>query len=111
LKAVFVFYDVGPPVMTQGLARGTGARFASENVRVPVFGFYAGKDTRVMQSLAATIEAMTASGKPFHHVVYEGAEHAYMRVGSDPKDTNPANAAAVRASLELLDTQLRQVLE
>lgn len=110
LKAVFVFYDVGPPALTQGPDHGTGQTFPADRIKVPVFGFYPSKDTRVMQSLPATIEALTVAGKPFDHVVYQGAEHAYMRVGSDPKDTNPANAAAVKASLERLKTQLRQVL-
>jgi dienelactone hydrolase len=49
---------------------------------------------------------MTAAGKTFDAVVYPGAEHAYMRVGADPGDRNPANAAAVKASLARLKTFL-----
>ena len=41
---------------------------------------------------------MAAARKKFDAVVYPGAEHAYMRVGADPADRNPANAAAVKAS-------------
>jgi carboxymethylenebutenolidase len=112
LKAVFVFYDVGPPTITQGPDRETATgSFPVDTINVPVYGFYPSKDTRVMKSLQATRDAMAAQHKTYDPIVYEGAEHAYMRVGSDPADSNPANAAAVKASLTRLETLLKQTLK
>jgi carboxymethylenebutenolidase len=111
VKAMFVFYDVGPPAITQGPDREKGLRsFPIERINVPVYGFYPDKDTRVMSSLQATKDGMAAAGKVFEPVIYQGAEHAYMRVGEDPADSNPANAAAVKASLARLQKLLRVVL-
>lgn len=103
LKAVFVFYDVGPPGVTQGPLRGQGlSNFPVAGIRIPVHGFYPERDARVIASLAATRDAMAGAGKEFDAVIYAGADHAYMRVGEDPADTNPANAEAVSASLARL---------
>jgi carboxymethylenebutenolidase len=111
LKAVFVFYDVGPPTVTQGPTRGTGAgTFTVDTISVPVYGFYPSQDSRVMNSLDATKAAMAAAGKFFDPIIYEGADHAYMRVGEDPGDKNPANAAAVKASFIRLQRLLKQAL-
>jgi carboxymethylenebutenolidase len=108
LQAVFVFYDVGPPAFTQGPGRfgKNNPPVPVGNIDVPVHGFYPDQDGRVMASLPATKEAMAAAGKTFDAVVYPGAEHAYMRLGADPADRNPANAAAVKASLARLQTLL-----
>ena len=112
LKAVFVFYDVGPPTVTQGPDRekGTGS-FPADTISVPVYGFYPSEDTRVMKSLPATKEEMATKHKAYDPVVYPGAEHAYMRVGSDPANGNPANAEAVKASLARLDILLKKTLK
>ena len=74
---------------------------------VPVFGFYGATDSRVIDSLPATKAAMAAAGKAYDPVVYAGADHAFMRVGEDPGDHNPANAAAVKASLARLAVVLK----
>lgn len=63
-----------------------------------------------MKSLQATKDLMAALHKTYEPVVYEGAEHAYMRIGSDPADGNPANAEAVKASLDRLNTLLKKTL-
>jgi carboxymethylenebutenolidase len=104
LKAVCVFYDVGPPAVIQGPSRTKGlTNFPVDKISVPVYGFYPTKDTRVMASLQATKDAMAAAHKKYDVVTYQDAEHAYMRIGENPADTNPANAAAVKASLARLD--------
>jgi len=111
VKAMFIFYDVGPPAITQGPAREKGlSSFPIDKINVPVYGFYPDKDTRVMSSLQATKDGMAAGGKAFDAVIYQGAEHAYMRVGEDPADGNPANAAAVKASVTRLQSLLKVVL-
>jgi carboxymethylenebutenolidase len=111
LKAVFVFYDVGPPAYTQGPTKGAANNppVPVDGIDVAVHGFYPELDTRVMNSLPATKDAMAAAGKAFDAVIYPGAEHAYMRLGADPADRNPANAAAVKASLGRLKTLLESL--
>jgi carboxymethylenebutenolidase len=112
VKAVFVFYDVGPPAVTQGSRREMGLMsYPVNRINVPVYGFYPDKDTRVMASLQATKDVMSAARKTFDPVLYEGAEHAYMRVGEDPANGNPANATAVKASLARLQKLLREALK
>lgn len=109
LRAVSVFYDVGPPAVTQGPLGKTPGQppFPLTALDVPVHGFYPEGDTRVMNSLPATRAAMAAAHRSFDAVIYPGAEHAYMRVGADPANTNPANAAALKASLARLRLILR----
>jgi len=51
---------------------------------------------------------MSTAGKYYDPVVYAGADHAFMRLGSHPADSNPANAAAEQAGLRLLKKEIRQ---
>jgi carboxymethylenebutenolidase len=106
LKAVFVFYDVGPPPETQRYPTAP-ATVSVAKISVPVYGFYPSEDTRVVASLPATKDAMAAAGKAYDPVVYEKAEHAFMRLGADPSNGNPANAAACDASLARLEKLLK----
>lgn len=105
-KAAFVFYDVGPPRETQKFA-GAPARVSVEQISVPVYGFYPENDTRVMKSIEATRNAMAAAKKRYELVVYEGADHAFMREADNPANTNPANTKAWNASLERLQFLLK----
>lgn len=112
VKAVFVFYDVGPPKTTQSIPKEMGSgSFPVDRINLPVYGFYPDQDTRVMSSLQATKDAMKAAGKAYDPVIYQGAEHAYMRVGEDPANANPANPAAVKSSLARLQALLKDVLK
>ncbi|MFT4075764.1 MAG: dienelactone hydrolase family protein [Asticcacaulis sp.] len=108
LKLISVFYDVGPPAVTQGPSRMAkdNPPVSVEAIDVPVYGFYGSTDSRVMNSLSATRDWMAKAGKAYDPVVYDGADHAFMRVGEDPANTNPANAAAVQASLARLKALL-----
>ncbi|MFC8520754.1 dienelactone hydrolase family protein [Streptomyces sp. NPDC057257] len=104
-----MFYDVGPPAVTQGCHRTEGLTdYPVDKIAVPIHGFYAETDTRVMNSLQATTDAMAAAGKYYDPAVYAGADHAFMRLGENPADTNPANAAAEQASLKRLKKEIRQ---
>lgn len=108
LKAMFVFYDVGPPTLTQGPNRLEPGQppVSVDGINVPVYGFYGSLDTRVMKSLDKTRAAMAAAGKPYEPVVYEGAEHAFMRVGVDPANPNKESAAAAKAAMQRLREKL-----
>ncbi|MEU6198599.1 dienelactone hydrolase family protein [Streptomyces sp. NPDC047061] len=109
VDSVFVFYDVGPPAVTQGCHRTEGLTdYPVDRISVPVHGFYGETDTRVMNSLQATTEEMAAAGKYYDPVVYTGADHAFMRLGEDPSGTNPANASAEQASLKRLKKEIRR---
>lgn len=66
-------------------------------VRPPVHGFYGGNDARVNATLEQTTAAMSAAGKTFAPVLYDGAGHAYMRAG-EAADASAANRAAMEQS-------------
>ncbi len=73
LKAAFVFYGNGPD-NPEAIAR----------IKCPVYGFYAGNDARINQTLPKSQELMKAAGKTYEPVTYEGAGHGFMRAGEDP---------------------------
>ncbi len=81
LAAAFVFY--GPPP----------AKGAMAAITAPVYGFYAGNDSRIGATLPDTGEQMKAAGKTFAPVVYDGAGHGFMRAGEAP-DASDANRQA-----------------
>ncbi len=70
LGGAFVFY--GPPPK----------EFSS--ITAPVYGFYGGNDARINATIPDTEKAMTAAGKQYEPVTYEGAGHGFMRSGQDP---------------------------
>jgi carboxymethylenebutenolidase len=80
LSAALVFYGPGPSDVT--------------TITAPVYGFYAGNDSRIGATLPATTEAMKAAGKKFEPVTYDGAGHGFMRAGEDPTNTVPGNKKA-----------------
>jgi carboxymethylenebutenolidase len=88
---------------------GTGPTDASvyKTINAPVFGFYGGADARVNATIDTSKQEMDAAGKTFDPVIYEGAGHAFMRLGED-SNGEPANVAARNAAFdrmkELLST-------
>jgi carboxymethylenebutenolidase len=80
LSAAFVFYGPGPADVTA--------------ITAPVYGFYAGNDSRIGATLPATTAAMKAAGKKYEPVTYDGAGHGFMRAGEDPSNTVPGNKTA-----------------
>ncbi|MBC2665844.1 dienelactone hydrolase family protein [Novosphingobium flavum] len=104
LKVVNVFYDIGPPTSGQFLAK-FDPKFPVlpvTGVDVPVYHFIPTLDTRVLNSAPATKAAMDAAGKKYEQIFLEGAEHAFFRVGEDPKNTNQANRAAIAEAMKRL---------
>lgn len=91
LKAAFVFYGTPPSSGPQG--QFVPDKTALGRIKAPVFGFYAGNDTRVDATIPATEEAMKELGKTYEPVTYEGAGHGFMREGEDPASTNQMHAA------------------
>jgi carboxymethylenebutenolidase len=82
LVASFVFYGTGPQDEAQ--VRGISA---------PVYGFYGGADARVNATIPRSEELMRAANKRFEQVTYEGAGHAFMRLGEEA-DASGANRRA-----------------
>jgi carboxymethylenebutenolidase len=89
LSAAFVCYGSGP------------AAEAIANIQAPVYGFYAGTDTRIDGTVPATQAQMKAAGKFFDPVTYEGAAHGFMRAGAQPDATEPNKKARAEAWVKL----------
>ena len=81
LKAAFVFY--GPPPDKDVMGR----------IAAPVYGFYAGNDSRIDATIPQAKQDMAAAGKTYDPVVYDGAGHGFMRAGEAP-DASEANKKA-----------------
>ena len=81
LSGAFVFYGVPPE------------KDAMTRIKAPVYGFYAGNDSRIDATLPDTTSQMKAAGKTFEPVVYDDAGHGFMRAGEAP-DANDANKKA-----------------
>jgi carboxymethylenebutenolidase len=96
LKAAFVFYG------TFDYSRET-----LQKISCPVYGFYGGSDARIAATLPDTKSLMHELHKKFEAETYEGAEHAFMRKGSD-SDASEANKKAHDAAwsrwLQILST-------
>jgi carboxymethylenebutenolidase len=86
LKAAFVFYGSAP---TAAGSQTTIDKEALAKIGAPVYGFYAGNDARIDQTIPATVDAMKALNKPYEPVTYEGAGHGFMRAGEAPEPTAP----------------------
>lgn len=82
ITAAYPFYGTGPQE-APGVA----------GIEAPVYGFYGGNDARVNASIPKTEELMKAAGKTFEPAIYEGAGHAFMRLGEMP-DASEANRKA-----------------
>jgi len=93
LSAALVFY--GPPPVPDAMAR----------IKAPVYGFYAGNDSRIDATIPDTVTQMKAAGKTYDPVTYEGAGHGFMRAGEAP-DASEANKKARADSW----TRLKEVL-
>jgi dienelactone hydrolase len=78
---------------------------------VPVYAFYGEWDLTQANPVLFTAEdsrkLMVAAGNKFEAIVYPRAEHAFLRVGEDPKDKNPANAVADKAGLIRIEQILK----
>ena len=104
LAAAFVFYGTGPATV------GT--------ISAPVYGFYAGNDARVDATVPETEKLMTAAGKAFQVVTYDGAGHGFMRAGESSAPGPAADAdektremyAANRKARDEAWTRLKKIL-
>jgi carboxymethylenebutenolidase len=97
LKAAFVFY---------GMFGHTKDDLAK--IPCPVYGFYAGNDARINESVPKSAELMKELGKSFDPVTYDGAGHGFMRAGEDPMGS-PANKTARQQAWERWKSILKKI--
>lgn len=97
IRATFVFYGTGPN-------SDTGA----SGIDGPVYGFYGGADERVNATIAATREVLQKNGKTYDPLIYEGAGHAFMRLGEEA-DASAANRDAREKAWSRWLTLLRSI--
>jgi carboxymethylenebutenolidase len=97
LSASFVFYGGAP------------APASMAAIQAPVYGFYAGTDTRINSSLPQTQEQMKAAGKFFETVTYDGAAHGFMRSGEQPggSDADKKAREAAWAKLKTISAKFK----
>ena len=86
VSAAFPFYGPGPST-DEGV---TG-------IEAPVFGFYGGDDARVNATIEPTKALMQKHGKRYEPVIYEGAGHAFMRLGEEQNPTEANRKAREEA--------------
>ncbi len=96
LSAAFVFYGTGPDAA------------AIQSITAPVYGFYAGNDSRIGATIPATTEAMKAAGKKYEPVTYDGAGHGFMRAGEAP-DASAENKKAREEGMARLTALLKSM--
>jgi carboxymethylenebutenolidase len=82
ISAALVFYGT-PPETEEDIRR----------ITAPVYGFYGGNDARVGATIPGTRDRMKKYGKAYEYEIYDGAGHAFMRLGEDPKGS-PENRKA-----------------
>ena len=97
LKAAYVFYGTGPKTKAE-----------AENIKCPVYGFYAEDDARVDETIPPTKEIMKSLGKTYEPEIYAGAGHGFMRAGEAP-DASEANRKAHDAAWERWKSLLKKL--
>ena len=96
LEAAYVFYGTGP-----------GDADAYANIGADVYGFYGGEDNRVNSTIEASTEALSAAGKMYDPVIYDGAGHGFMSRGETAEEGD-ANRAAMEAAWDRWNALLTQ---
>src|SRR3954468_11474624 len=80
VASAFVFYGPAPKDEAQ-----------YKNIAAPVYGFYGGQDFRISSEVPKVEKKMKKLGKKYEPVIYEGAQHAFMRQGEISTDTDDPN--------------------
>lgn len=73
-----------------------GSAPAAEQIRriaAPVYGFYGRNDQRITATVPETAALMKKHDKVYQPEIYEGAGHAFMRDGDDPKGSPESKKA------------------
>jgi carboxymethylenebutenolidase len=73
-----------------------------EKISAPVYGFYGGNDQRINAGIPETEKLMKDLGKTYQYEIYDGAGHAYMRQGDDPKGSAENKTARNKSWIRLV---------
>lgn len=76
-------WDIGAALVFYG--RAPKEQSELEEISAPVYGFYGQNDQRVNATIPETKTMMEEAGKTFEYRIYQGAGHAFMRHGDNPK--------------------------
>ncbi len=98
IAAAFVFYGPAPKDEKN-----------YENIKAPVYGFYGGKDFRITGEVPAVEKRMKQLGKMYEPIAYEGAGHAFMRLGEATNDAKDPNRKAHDQAWERLKKLLNEL--
>jgi carboxymethylenebutenolidase len=83
IASAFVFYGPAPKDEAD-----------YKKIAAPVYGFYGGQDFRISGEVPNVEKHMKELGKEYDPVTYEGAQHAFMRLGEIATDKSDANRKA-----------------
>lgn len=81
---------------------------AVQNISAPVYGFYGENDQRINSGIPDIEKMMNEYGKTYEYEIYDGAGHAFMRAGDDPK-ADQASKAARDTAWERLKNLLAEI--
>lgn len=98
VAAAFVFYGTAPK-----------DEAAYKNIKAPVYGFYGSQDARITLEVPNVEKRMKELGKKYEPVVYQGAQHAFMRQGESASDPANANRKAHDEAWERLKKLLAEL--
>jgi carboxymethylenebutenolidase len=98
IAAAFVFYGPAPKEEAD-----------YKMIAAPVYGFYAGKDFRISGDVPNVEKRMKQLGKEYDPVIYDGAQHAFMRLGEVATDASDANRKAHDQAWERWKKLLAQI--
>lgn len=98
VAAAFVFYGIAPK-----------EEAAYKNIKAPVYGFYGSQDARITLEVPNVEKRMKELGKKYEPVVYQGAQHAFMRQGETSSDPANGNRKAHDEAWERLKKLLAEL--
>ena len=78
--------DLSAAVVYYGVSLDEPASF--EGITAPVLGLYGGDDERVNATIPSATDAMTALGKSYEPIIYDGAGHGFLRAQNDRDGAN-----------------------
>ena len=93
--ASFAYAVDQPELAAAAVYYGTSPAEAADYARInaPVLGLYGGDDERVNSTIQRAEQAMTAGGKSFEPIIFEGAGHGFLRAQEAREGANTRAAA------------------
>jgi carboxymethylenebutenolidase len=77
-------------------------------IKAPIYAFYARNDEHIDATVSEMKSITAGAGMTFQPVIYDGADHGFMRIGEAPDATEP-NKIARHEAKERLEIILRKI--